>query len=293
MNLPDFYEDLLTPALVPLVTILVVTSLVARRLGPAAAKARTDAAPPWHDLVAASGFVLIPLLAVIAAKVATGAFVNRYAVAAVVGFGALAGFGSAMAFWNRPSLQLMSVAALVGWFGLSQAREAMAPTGASVPVSAASVQRPVEWLANGPEPDLPLVIADPHTFTVLSHYGTSGVRSRLVYAADPKRALKRLGTNSVERGMIDLIGPWFHMNVVPFDGFVATHARFFVYGDFVRLSFLNWIVPELQAQGFHAELLNRAGDNMLLYVSRDAEAEATSAPAPLQPTASAGQNGPR
>ena len=191
----------------------------------------------------------------------------------------------------------MSVVALVGWFGLSQAREAMAPTGVSVPVSAASVQRPAEWLANSPEPDLPLVIADPHTFLVLSHYGAADIRSRLVYAADPERALTRLGSNSVERGMLDLLGPWFHLNVVPFEPFAAAHSRFFVYGDFVRLSFLNWIVPELQAQGFRAELLNRAGDNMLLYVSRDQEsrahAEPNGATAPLQPTPSAGQNGPR
>ena len=188
----------------------------------------------------------------------------------------------------------MAVVALVGWFGLSQAREVMAPTGVSVPVSAASVQRPVERLTIANEPDLPLVIADPHTFTVLSHYGAADIRSRLVYTADPERALKWLGNNSVERGMIDLLGPWFHMNVVPFDDFVTTHSRFFVYGDFVRLSFLNWILPELRAQGFHAELLNRAGDNMMLYVSKDqdrrARAAANGRSAPLQPPSSAGQN---
>ncbi len=154
-----------------------------------------------------------------------------------------------------------------------------------------------EWLTIANEPDLPLVIADPHTFAVLSHYGAADIRSRLVYAADPERALKRLGNSSVERGMVDLLGPWFHMNVVPFDAFVATHSRFLVYGDFVRLSFLNWIVPELQAQGFHAELLNREGDNMLLYVSLDettrARGTAKSASAPRQPQSSAGQTRPR
>jgi hypothetical protein len=53
----------------------------------------------------------------------------------------------------------------------------------------------------------PLVIADPHTITVLSHYGAPELRERMVYLADPERALEHLGHNSVERGMLDLLGP--------------------------------------------------------------------------------------
>ncbi len=154
---------------------------------------------------------------------------------------------------------------------LSQAREYVAPTGVSLPVSAASIARAVEWTAAAaPAANLPLVIADPHTFTVLSHYGPAAIQSRLVYLADPDRALARLGHNSVERGMLDLVAPWFHMNVVPFEPFVATHARFLIYGDFLRLAFLNWLQPELRARGVHLELLNRADSNMLLLARRDA-----------------------
>ena len=40
---------------------------------------------------------------------------------------------------------------------------------------------------------------------------------------------------------------------------MAGHSRFLVYGDFVRLSFLNWLLPELHARGWRTELLNRAG----------------------------------
>jgi hypothetical protein len=59
------------------------------------------------------------------------------------------------------------------------------------------------------------------------------------------------------------------MNVVPFEPFITEHSRFLVYGDFVRLGFLNWLAPELRAQGIHTELLNRAGDNMLLLAYRE------------------------
>ena len=95
------------------------------------------------------------------------------------------------------------------------------------------------------------------------------IKSRIVYLADPELALKHLGHNSVERGMLDLLRPWFRMNVVEFEPYVAAHSRFLVYGDFVRLSFLNWLLPELHARGWRTELLNLGGDDLLLLASRD------------------------
>jgi hypothetical protein len=61
---------------------------------------------------------------------------------------------------------------------------------------------------------------------------------------------------------------------------MAAHSRFLVYGDFVRLSFLNWLVPELHARGWRTELLNRAGDNLLLVAYRDHGATRAAHPAP-------------
>lgn len=272
VNIPDFYVDLLTPALVPIVAILVVCGVAAATLN----RERDDVGSdpnrlPLDEIAASVGFVVLPFIAVTAAKLVTGAFVTRYALPAVIGFSILAGFASAKAFSRNAMMRLFIVASLCGWFCLNQARELIQPTGVTLPVSAELIARPAKWLDAAP-PDkraLPLVIADPHSFVTLSHYGSRDLRPRLVYLADADRALARLGTNSVERGMLDLVKPWFGMNVVPFEPFVATHAEFFVYGDFVRLAFLNWIVPELHAQGMRTELLNRAGDDMLLYVYRD------------------------
>jgi 4-amino-4-deoxy-L-arabinose transferase-like glycosyltransferase len=271
VNLPDFYQDLLTPALVPVAALLLLAAL--QRAASSDHRSMDDAERrtlPLHELAAIAGFVLIPLMSVVVAKLVTGAFVNRYALTAVIGLSVLAGVGTELAFRRRPVVRVLVAVCLAGWFALSQARELLTPTGASLPVSPASVSRPEAWISALPDRDLPLVIADPHTFTVLSHYGAPAIRSRVVYLADPARAMKVLGHNSVERGMLDLVQPWFHMNVLPFEPFVAEHSRFLVYGDFVRLAFLNWLVPELHARGWHTELLNRAGDNMLLLASRDA-----------------------
>ena len=270
VNVPDFYIDLLTAAIVPIAFILVVGglySMVAGR-GTEAAGASLTPVLPLHELAAACGFIVIPFVCVVLAKVVTGAFVNRYATPAVIGFAVLAGFGTAVSFSRSAAMRLVIAVSLAGWFVLSQAREFIEPTGFSLPVSQAQVNRAKEWLANH-DPELPVVVADAQSFTVLSYYGSQEVRSRMVYLADPDLALKRLGHNSVERGMLDLLRPWFRLNVLEFEPYIAAHARFLVYGDFVRLSFLNWLLPELHARGWRTELLNRGGDNLLLLATRD------------------------
>ena len=290
VNVPDFYIDLLTAAIVPIAFILVVGgiySMVAGR-GTEAAGASLTPVLPLHELAAACGFIVIPFVCVVLAKVVTGAFVNRYATPAVIGFAVLAGFGTAVSFSRSAAMRLVIAVSLTGWFVLSQAREFIEPTGFSLPVSQAQVNRANEWLANQ-DPELPVVVADPQSFTVLSHYGSQEVRSRMVYLADPDLALKRLGHNSVERGMLDLLRPWFRLNVLEFEPYMAAHARFLVYGDFVRLSFLNWLLPELHARGWRTELLNRGGDNLLLLATRDRGTRAADpllpprSPAPLPP----------
>lgn len=269
-NLPDFYQDLLTPALIPVAAILILGTIYRAAVGhgPSPTVDREHTLP-LHELAAIVGFVLIPPMTVVAAKLVTGAFVNRYALAAVIGLSALAGLSTELAFRRRPAARGLVAACLAAWFVVSQARELRRSNGVSLPVSSPTIAQPAEWVAAVPDRDLPLVVADPHNFTVLSHYGAPAITSRIVYLADPDRALKVLGHNSVERGMVDLLQPWFHMNVVPFEPFVATHSRFLVYGNFGGLAFLNWLAPELRAQGFHMELLNRDGDVMLLVASRD------------------------
>ena len=273
VNVPDFYFHLLAPALVVICVILAMAVLQAVLAPERASIGGRNAAedtvpPPAAEIVAACGFIALPFVCVLAAKVATGAFTPRYALPAVLGFAVLAGFGTTAAFRRHALMRGVVVACLTAWFALSQARELIQPTALSLPVTSRTISRPTEWLTAAPGGALPLVVADPHTFTVLSHYGSPQLKARIVYLADPELALQQLGHNSVERGMLDLLKPWFRMNVVEFESFVAEHPQFLVYGDFFRTAFLNWITPELQRRGMRLELLNRAGDNLFLVASR-------------------------
>ena len=81
-------------------------------------------------------------------------------------------------------MRLTVLACLVGWFTASQARELIDPTGFSAPVQPVTIDWPVQWLKAAPSVDLPLVVADAHTFTVLSHYAPFELKARMVYLGD-------------------------------------------------------------------------------------------------------------
>jgi hypothetical protein len=283
INIPGFYTDLLEPAVVPAAAVLVLAGILAVVRATPHDPTKTGRLVPTHEIVAICGFLLIPFGCVVLAKLVTGAFTNRYAISTVIGFALLIGLGVARGFERLPVMRLVTVIALGTWFLLSGAREFVQPTGFSQPVSKIWIDRSVEWLRSLPDNDLPVVVADPHTFTVLVHHGPPDITSRLVYLADPDRALERLGHNSVERGMLDLVGPWFGMNVVRFEPFIAAHGRFLVFGNFGQQGFLNWIVPELRVRGMRTELLNQAGGDMLLSVS--AGGRSNDATQPLSPAA--------
>jgi hypothetical protein len=278
VNIPDYYSNLLAPALIPAAALALYAVVVASlwtRQRPVVPAAR----PQRHEVAAVLAFIAIPVVCVVLAKAVTGAFVDRYAISGLIGCAALVGLGIGMAAAHRPTLPLAAVICLLSWFALSSAREYIQPTGFSQPIRQSTVDRPDQWTAAWRGSGLPVVIADPQTFVVLSHYSRPEFRSRIVYLADPDLALKALGHNSVERGMLDLIGPWFGMHVVHYQPFLADHPAFLLYGDFVRLSFLNWILPDLQARGMRTELLNRSGDNLLLLAYRGDRPSAASLPA--------------
>ncbi len=133
----------------------------------------------------------------------------------------------------------------------------------------------VKLLQSESEGGLPIVASDPHTFIQLAHYAPPEISSRLVYLADPQASLRRLGHNSVERGMVDLLKPWFKLNVTDYQSYVASRPRFLVYGN---LGFLSWIMPELKEDGMRIELRGRSDNNFLFSVYPDDQVAGLSEP---------------
>jgi hypothetical protein len=87
---------------------------------------------------------------------------------------------------------------------------------------------------------------------------------RVVYLADPEISLRRINQNSVERGVVDLLKPWFGLNVTDYKSYVAARPQFLLCGD---PQFFSWIVPQLEEDGMQLELKGSEGSTMLFLVS--------------------------
>jgi hypothetical protein len=69
--------------------------------------------------------------------------------------------------------------------------------------------------------------------------------------------------------MVDLVGPWLRLLVKPYEPYIASHPRFWLYGN---LGWLSWITDELRADGLRIELRD------LLLVTQPAEGASISGP---------------
>lgn len=119
----QFYPFLLKGATVPLVALFVFLAIYTRFRRDSAVEsdgegmtAATEAVP-LHEWVAALGFILLPFVAVVVAKVATGgAFTERYALPAVLGFGLLFAMLGDQLFARRWVPGAAMALCFCGWF---------------------------------------------------------------------------------------------------------------------------------------------------------------------------------
>lgn len=263
MNIPDFYYNLLISAVLPLVATLVLAAIylsIYRVDESRLHNSESNYAVPVYEIAAAFGFVIIPIICVILAKFVTGAFTDRYAIAAVIGCSVLFALIAAKLFGNSALLPAVLVICFLGWFALLEFKTVQQ-------VSGNSSDNEIKLFREQAESTLPIVVASPKTFIELAYYAPPEITSRLIYLVDPEAALKQLGHNSVERGMTDLVKPWFQLNVIDYKSYITSHQRFFVYGKLGSdLGSLNWIIPKLKEDGMRIELRATNGEKFLFLV---------------------------
>jgi hypothetical protein len=271
--IPSFYYVLLIPALGPIVATLIVSSL-----WPSGNPLRHQSLNPppslffSHEIAAAIGFVAIPVVAVVLGKLVIGAFTNRYALSAVIGFSILCSLAFKRLDRGRPIIGVCFTLLSCLWFvvmGVNQFNHQSTITRAW--------SNTYEFLQSEGDPGLPIVAGDPHTFMTLAYYGPSALASRVVYLANPQASLRFFGHDTVDRGMLDL-KPWFHVAVEEYDAYVASHDRFLIYarvrGDRTWLGYFwgspwdwSWLLYELPRASTQIELMGRNDDDLLFLVT--------------------------
>jgi hypothetical protein len=260
MSAPEFYYSLLAPAALPLMALLVLsaaypTTTNSRRRGVTHAPG-----PQPHEMAAAFGFMAIPIVAVTLSMLTTGAFTDRYALPAVIGCSVVVAFAAHNALYDRPAAVAIVSLFLCGCF-LSLGVKSFTKAEEIRESNAQAIQ----FLRSKATGDLPIAVSDQHAFMSLTHYAPRDIGSRVVYLADVGKALYHLGHNSVEKGTLALLKPWFHLPIEEYDPFLASGHSFFVYGDSGH--FLNWLFPDLIATCRHLELRGQNKESLLFLVT--------------------------
>lgn len=239
-----FYLVLLDPAFLSLIAAMAAAGIVGWKW---------DSAPPGDDpskrgslyepplRAAVLTLALIPLVYVGLAMASTGAFVYRYALAALVGVTLV--FVDVL--HNQFGARTKAVGALcatlaVAFMGLRLAPAAQSFAGGGelreLKEDLAAIERAT---AND---SAPVAVSAPQAFAQYAHYASPQLRARLEYWADPALAVKYVETDSGELALCNL-APWAGLQVGRYDENGENRESFYLAE--VRGHKHDWITAEL------------------------------------------------
>ncbi|MEJ2009572.1 MAG: glycosyltransferase family 39 protein [Acidobacteriota bacterium] len=260
-----FYQHfLLPPAVLPLLAILlVVITYAALRPTQAGTEARrVRSSLPSHEIAAALGFLLVPVVGVVLAKTAVGAFAPRYALSAVIGLSIIVAWGLYILLDGRRSVALALGLLLCGFLVAKQVqtyRRAVEERSEQ-----ASTYAFLEAHAKG---NAPIVISDPVAFTMLTYKAPRDIEQRLLYLADPQLGIRYTGTDDIEQGLVEM-KRWAGLNVEPYHTFVSSGQQCYVL--FLTSYYpydYEWIIPALRAAHWRIKLLTWRDGKILFSAS--------------------------
>ena len=208
--------------------------------------------PPSHELAALTTLVLLPFFGVALGKLVTGAYTERYVLAAIVGITILIALA---AWWTDAGVPTLGLSLLLVFAVFAAAR--IVERKADATADANGQAQALGFLERHRGAGQPIVVASPHDFFELSHRVAQDGGPRLIYLADPALARRYLETDAVELGVIGMkeIAP---LRVAPYREFIAAHSRFVVYG---RYRAWDWLTSALRARAVKTRVIARNPQN--------------------------------
>jgi len=217
-----------------------------------------------HALVL--GFLALPVVGVVAARVAHGGAADRYYLPAILGV-AIA-FSYVLSKVTPAGFQL--VAALILIAVAFQEADVMR-TVLRNPHGTDSRAPVLSLLSDAiARNDLPLVMSNAGGYVELSHVAQQSLNQRMVTLVDPPNAVVYAGTDTVDRLVIELKS-YVPMQVYDFKPFAAAHPVFLLYSDGTPF---DWWPSRLIHDGAQVELVAKQGAGTLYRVALNREAAA-------------------
>jgi hypothetical protein len=269
-SIPACYATHFEAALWPVLAGLAVLALV--RSGPEASSGdKPGSAIPAHETVLAVGFALAPVFGVLLAMGVTGVFMDRYGVAALIGFSILLG---GLIAWRQSRPAAAAVLCIfIGAFAVKSAvwmDESLTKPGASK-----TVPMP-QLVLSDLSRDVPIVITNGLLFLEFDHYESKTVTDQLYFLTDEAEAMRYTGTSAFDRGFY-ILRKWFPIraHLENYSRFLATHSHFLVLADY---NFpMDWVMRKMLDDNvpllFKGQFPSQHGDVILVEISRPLKGE--------------------
>lgn len=229
-----------------------------------------------YEVVAWACIIAVPVFAMLLAKFVTHGFTERYALAGMIGaIVALCHLGFVVAPRPRSFPLLLCCAALL-YFVVHGIR-IMRIEGVAV----TRLSEQMHLLGN--HADSPLALSDITVFHQVSFYSPRAMIQNVAFVANPESSVKYLQQDTVDRGLLDL-RPWFPLQIVPSQTFLAEHREFLVYA---YIGAWSWLTYDLIPPYYDTRILERYNSDILLSAQRltDRPPDATDASAQSPPVA--------
>jgi hypothetical protein len=203
--------------------------------------------PPAHEVVAAASFALLPLLCVVSAAVFTGAYVHRYALAAVIAPAILLPLALHRLDTPRALLSRVVAVATIAFFVL-----VFADTYKEITVDRRDERDSIGLLRRvEQERGLPVAVSHPHASLGFARYAPPDVTARMIALVSPEAADRFVGSNSTEivQLALDGITP---LRMERFEDYLASNRPFvLLFTAYLR----DWLRPALEANGRRLRVL--------------------------------------
>ena len=177
--------------------------------------------PFAHEYILALGFLALPFIAYVGAKIAHGALTDRYVLSVVLGV-PLAACYLLPRIGRRARIAcavaaILLLAAREARFWISQDHRIAQPQ-----FSLARAQQMVEAAGHA---DLPVIVSSAVQYLELNHYAPPEFNARLVFLVDPPKAIEFDGSDSGDRQML-ILRSYAAIHVEEFSQFRTKHAQF-------------------------------------------------------------------
>jgi hypothetical protein len=228
-----------------------VVLLALLQLGPRVDFAESREPAPFHEHVLVLGFIGIPMIVFLFAKVTHGGAVPRYYLCGILGVAIALRY---VLDWLPPRAALICAVFLILAIGTEEFSfwSTLRPNFGAPAAPANSLLALVDSVDRD---DLPLVLSDPMAYFELQHYASPALQRRIVTLIDPPSADYYVGTDSVDKVMLALrqVTP---LNVVDFPEFTASHRSFLLYSNGSRFE---WVLTRFVQHGDALRILAAQG----------------------------------